>query len=279
MLNIGAHLTISKGYENAAKQAKKIHANTFQFFTRNPRGAKAKALNLEDIRKADEFCKKNHFVSLVAHAPYTYNFASSNEDTWDLGKRLLRDDLDRLQHMESCKYIVMHPGSHVNEGIEFGINRIIKGLNTVLHGSENTMVLLEGMSGKGSEVGSKFEELAKIIFGIEHSNRVGVCLDTCHLYSAGYDIVNNLDKVLKAFDKIVGLEKLKAIHLNDSREDFGSNKDRHARIGEGKIGLEGIVKVILNPMIKEIPFLLETPNEVEGYSEEIALLKSYSKTE
>jgi len=273
MLNIGAHLTISKGYENAAKQAVSIKANTFQFFTRNPRGAKAKELNLVDIRKADEFCKKHQFVSLLAHAPYTYNCASHSEDTWDLAKRLLRDDLDRLQNMESCSFIVLHPGSHVNQGVEFGIDRIIKGLNTVLTGDENTMVLLEGMSGKGTEIGGKFEELAQIIKGVKHSEKVGVCLDTCHLYCAGYDIVNDLDGVLYKFDQSIGLDKLKAIHLNDSMEAFNSHKDRHARIGEGKIGLDSIVNLIKHPNIRSLPILLETPNEVEGYKEEITLLR------
>lgn len=277
MLNIGAHLSISKGYERAVKEALKINSNTFQFFTRNPRGAKVKALNLEDIRKANELCRENKFASLMAHAPYTYNFASPNEDTWSLGRRLLRDDLDRLQHLESCEYIVMHPGSHVGSGVEEGINRIISGLNSVLKGDENTMVLLEGMSGKGSEVGSKFEELAQIIDGLNNPHGVGVCLDTCHLYSAGYDIVNDMEEVLKAFDKTVGLKNLKAIHLNDSAETFGSNKDRHAKIGEGNIGLKGIVDIINNPLLKDLPFLLETPNEIEGYKREINLLKSNYK--
>ncbi|KXG78957.1 deoxyribonuclease IV [Thermotalea metallivorans] len=273
MLNIGAHLTISKGYEKAALEAISIEANTFQFFTRNPRGAKARELDLEDIQRLDRICKAHGFVSLLAHAPYTYNLASPDAETWELAKRLLRDDLDRLQYMESCHYMALHPGSHVKNGIVSGILRIAEGLNDILTGKENTMILLEGMSGKGTEVGSCFEELKAIIDKIEYGDKIGVCLDTCHLYSAGYDIVNSLDQVLEEFDKIVGLSKLKAIHLNDSMVAFGSRKDRHARIGEGTIGLEALVRFIQHPVIRNLPILLETPNEVEGYGEEIRLLR------
>lgn len=274
MLNIGAHLTISNGYEKAAKEAISIGANTFQFFTRNPRGARAKALDLEDIQKLDKISKDHGFVSLLAHAPYTYNLASGEEDVWSLGKKLLRDDLDRLQHMESCNYIVFHPGSHVKRGTVFGIDRIAQGLNDILTGEENTMLLLEGMAGKGSEIGSRFEELRLIIDQVNHRDLVGVCLDTCHLYSAGYDIVNNLDDVLEEFDKKIGLNKLKAIHLNDSMMPFASQKDRHAKIGEGTIGLKAITTLIKHPAIMSLPFFLETPNEVEGYKDEIKLLRS-----
>ncbi|MBB6214631.1 deoxyribonuclease-4 [Anaerosolibacter carboniphilus] len=274
MLQIGAHLTISKGYEKAAKEAISIGANTFQFFTRNPRGGKAKALNIDDIQRLDEISKVHGFASLLAHAPYTYNLASGDEDIWELGKRLLRDDLDRLQHMESCSYIVLHPGSHVQKGVEYGIDRIAQGLNDVLIGEENTMVLLEGMAGKGTEIGSQFEELGAIIDQVHHKNLVGVCLDTCHLYSAGYDIVEQLDSVLLRFERIVGLSKLKAIHLNDSMMPFASHKDRHAKIGEGTIGLRAIVEFIKHPAIKELPVFLETPNEVEGYRDEIKMLRS-----
>ena len=273
MLNIGAHLTISRGYEKAAREAISIDANTFQFFTRNPRGAKAKALDLEDIQMLDAMSKAHGFASLLAHAPYTYNLASGDEDIWNLGKRLLRDDLDRLQHMESCSYIVFHPGSHVQKGIDFGINRIAEGLNAILTSGENTKILLEGMAGKGSEIGSRFEELGAIIEWLDHKDQVGVCLDSCHLYSAGYDIVNNLEGVLMEFDRIVGLSKLKAVHLNDSMMPFASHKDRHAKIGEGTIGLKAIVAFMKHPSVKDLPFFLETPNEVEGYRDEIKLLR------
>ena len=279
MLNIGAHLTISKGYESAVKQAISINANTFQFFTRNPRGAKARDLNLVDIKKADQLCKNHDFAPLLAHAPYTYNFASNNDQTWELAKRLLRDDLDRLQHMESCGFIALHPGSHVGQGSEYGINRIIDGLNQILTGDENTMILLEGMSGKGSEIGGKFEELSAIINGIKHPGKVGVCLDTCHLYSAGYNIIESLDEVMNEFDRTIGLHRVKAVHLNDTMEAFGSHKDRHAKVGQGNLGLEGILRFIKNPAISMLPIFLETPNEVEGYQEEIALIRSYIKKE
>ncbi|MTI56388.1 deoxyribonuclease IV [Geosporobacter ferrireducens] len=275
MLNIGAHLTISKGYERAAKEALSIGANTFQFFTRNPRGAKAKALDLEDIENLDQICEKQSFLSLLAHAPYTYNFASEKEDTWVLAKTLLRDDLDRLQHFKSCQYIILHPGSYVNRSVDYGIHRIAEGLNDVLTGEENTMILLEGMSGKGTEVGGTFEELVQIIEKVKYSDRIGVCLDTCHLYSAGYDIVNSLEDVFLCFDRIIGLDRLKAIHLNDSMMALGSKKDRHAKIGEGTIGLDALVRFIKHPAVSGKPVLLETPNEVEGYASEIKLLKAH----
>ncbi len=277
MLNIGAHLTISKGYERAAKEALSIDANTFQFFTRNPRGAKAKELDLEDIKKLDKICKTHDFSSLLAHAPYIYNFASEKKDNWNLAKTLLRDDLDRLQYFESCHFIVLHPGSYVDRSMDYGIHRIAEGLNDLLNGEENTMILLEGMSGKGTEVGGTFEDLAQIIEKVKWSDKLGVCLDTCHLFSAGYDIVNHLDDVFQSFDQIVGLSRLKAIHLNDSMVALGSNKDRHAKIGEGTIGLEGLVRFIRHPAVAEKPILLETPNEIDGYAAEIKLLRAHYK--
>jgi len=272
-MKLGAHLSISKGFLTAVETALDIGGNTFQFFTRNPRGGKAKRLDLEDIKKADEACRKNNFASLLAHAPYTYNFASNSEQTWEFSKERLKDDFERLQHLNSCEYIVMHPGSHVGEGIEFGIERIAKGINQVLRGKENTMLLLETMSGKGSEIGFSFEQLKEIIARVEHSHLIGVCFDTCHVYSAGYDILGNLDGVLKEFDNVIGLERLKAIHLNDSINDYGTKKDRHAKIGEGVLGLDGILNFINHPKLKNLPFLLETPNEIEGYAEEIKVLK------
>jgi deoxyribonuclease-4 len=273
VLNIGAHLTISKGYEKAALQAREIGANTFQFFIRNPRGAKIRDLDLEDIRKLDQFCREGQFASLVAHAPYTYNFASYKGDIWGLSKKLLSEDLERLQHINSCSYIVLHPGNHMKKGMDYGIDRIAQGLNDIMKGTENTMILLEGMSGKGTEVGSKFEELASIIDKIHFSEKIGVCLDTCHAYSAGYDIVGHLDDVLDHFDKSIGLSRLKVIHLNDSMEGYGTNKDRHATIGEGTIGLKALIRFLKHPSIQHIPIILETPNEAEGHAKEIELLK------
>lgn len=270
---IGSHLSTSKGYQSTVKQAIDIGANTFQFFTRNPRGAKARKLDFDDIKIADELCTANNFGSLLAHAPYTYNFASNKDKTWELAKNLLKDDLDRLSYLKNCKYLVMHPGNHLKEGLEFGIERISKGLNEVLQGNENTMILLETMSGKGTEVGFKFEQLKEIIDRVEHKELIGVCFDTCHTYSAGYDIIGDLDGVLKEFDEVIGLDKLRAIHLNDSQHELNSKKDRHACIGEGTLGLDGILAFINHPKLKGKPLFLETPNELDGYKREIKLLK------
>lgn len=272
-MDIGSHLSISKGFKSAVEQALEIGGNTFQFFTRNPRGGRAKKINLEDMKIADELCKKNDFASLLAHAPYTYNFSSDKEKTWGFAKHRLRDDLDRLKYLNSCKYIVMHPGNHLNKGMEYGIQRIADGINEVLEENENTMLLLETMSGKGTEVGYRFEHLKEIINKINYNNLVGVCLDTCHVYSAGYDILGSLDDVLKEFDRTIGLDRLKAVHLNDTIHGLGEKKDRHARIGEGSLGLEGILNFINHPIIKDLPLYLETPNELEGYAEEIKILK------
>ncbi len=270
---IGSHLSISKGFEATVKQAISIGANTFQFFTRNPRGAKARKLDLEDIMVADELCLLHRFGSLLAHAPYIYNFASKEDDTWNLAKSLLKDDLERLSHLNSCKYLVMHPGNHLNKGIEYGIERIAQGINEVIDGSENTMILLETMSGKGTEVGFRFEHLKEIIDRVKYKEQIGVCFDTCHTYSAGYDIVRDLEGVLKEFDEIVGINRLKAIHLNDSMHELGSRKDRHACIGEGTLDLDGILNFINHPKLRDIPIFLETPNELDGYKKEIKLLK------
>lgn len=272
-MNIGSHLSISKGFEVTIKQAVSIGANTFQFFTRNPRGAKAKKLNLDDVKKTEEIWLENKFVPLLAHAPYTYNFASNKEKTWELAKKLLADDLERLSHLSICDYLVMHPGNHLKEGIEYGIQRISEGINEVLQGNENTMILLETMSGKGTEVGYRFEQLRGIIDRIKYSEKIGICFDTCHVHSAGYDIINDLDGVLEEFDKILGIERLKAIHLNDSKHELGSKKDRHACLGEGTLELKGILNFINHPKLKEIPLFLETPNDIEGYEREIKLLK------
>ncbi|WP_427340074.1 deoxyribonuclease IV [Caloranaerobacter sp. DY30410] len=272
---LGCHLTISKGYSNAAEVAISIGANTFQFFTRNPRGAKAKTLDMEDIKKFEKILNEYKFGPLVAHAPYILNLASHKEDTWNLAKRVIKEDLERLENIP-CPYFTFHPGNHLGKGIDYGIDRIAQGLNEIITGNENTMILLETMSGKGTEVGYTFEQLKSIIDKVKYSELIGVCLDTCHIYSAGYDIVNELDNVLEEFDKIIGIDRLKAIHLNDSMKEFGSKKDRHEKIGKGTIGLEAILNVLNHPQLKDLPFILETPNELEGYRDEIRLLNKYS---
>ncbi|KGG80328.1 endonuclease IV [Caloranaerobacter azorensis H53214] len=275
MMFLGCHLTISKGYSNAAKAAISIGANTFQFFTRNPRGAKAKTLDMEDINEFEKILNEYKFGPLVAHAPYILNLASHKEDTWNLAKRVIKEDLERLENIP-CPYFTFHPGNHLGKGIDYGINRIAQGLNEIITGNENTMILLETMSGKGTEIGYTFEQLKGIIDKVKYSELIGVCLDTCHIYSAGYDIVNELDNVLEEFDRIIGIDRLKAIHLNDSMKEFGSRKDRHEKIGKGTIGLEAILNVLNHPQLKDLPFILETPNEIEGYKEEIKLLISKS---
>ncbi|RKD29067.1 deoxyribonuclease IV [Thermohalobacter berrensis] len=269
---LGCHLSISKGYYKAAKTALDIGANTFQFFSRNPRGARAKKLDMDDVEKLGSFLKENNFGPIVAHAPYILNLASHKGKTWELAKRVIKEDMDRLEKIP-CPYFVFHPGNHLGKGIEYGIERIAEGLNEIITGNENTMILLETMSGKGTEVGYKFEQIKGVIDKVKYSELLGVCLDTCHIYSAGYDIVNDLDNVLEEFDNIIGIDKLKAIHLNDSMKDFNSKKDRHEKIGEGTIGIEGIKNIIKHPQLKDVPFLLETPNDVDGYESEIKLLK------
>lgn len=271
---LGCHLAISKGYSKAAEVALSIGANTFQFFTRNPRGAKAKALDMEDIKKFEKLLDEHKFGPLVAHAPYILNLASHKEDTWNLAKRVIKEDLERLESIP-CPYFTFHPGNHLGKGIDYGVDRIAQGLNEIITGNENTMILLETMSGKGTEVGYTFEQLKKIIDKVKYSELIGVCLDTCHIYSAGYDIVNELDNVLEEFDKIIGIDKLKAIHLNDSMKEFNSKKDRHEKIGKGTIGLKAILNVLNHPQLKDLPFILETPNELDGYKEEISLLDKF----
>ena len=271
-MNIGCHLSIAKGYSEAAKNAVLIGGNTFQFFTRNPRGGKAKDIDPEDIVKLEEIMKENNFGPLLAHAPYTMNMASYKEHVYDFAKMAFKDDLDRLEKTP-CNLYNFHPGSHTGKGVEYGIEKISSILNDVITGNENTMILLETMSGKGTEIGYTFEQLKSIIDKVKYSELMGVCLDTCHVYSAGYDIVNNLDDVLEEFDKIIGIDKLKAIHLNDSMKEYDSKKDRHEKIGKGTIGLEAIKNFITHPQLKELPFFLETPNELDGYKGEIELLR------
>ncbi|EOC99895.1 deoxyribonuclease IV [Caldisalinibacter kiritimatiensis] len=272
-MHLGCHLSISKGYEEAGKQALSIGANTFQFFTRNPRGGKAKEINAEDVKKLKDIMVEHSFGPLLAHAPYTLNMASHKERIWEFAKMTLADDLKRLEEIP-CDLYTFHPGNHLKKGVEYGINRITEGLNEILTGNESTTILLETMSGKGTEVGYTFEQIKEIIDKVKYSELMGVCLDTCHIYSAGYDIVNDLDDVLQKFDDIIGLDRLKAIHLNDSMKDFNSKKDRHEKIGKGTIGLEAINKIITHPQLKHLPFLLETPNDLEGYKEEIELLRN-----
>ncbi len=273
MLNIGCHLSTTKGFENMGKEALQIGANTFQFFTRNPRGGKAKEIDMDDMEALLKIARENNFATILAHAPYTLNACSADERTREFAREMMVDDLNRMELMPNNLYN-FHPGSHVKQGVEIGINYIVDLLNTVLSKDQTTTVLLETMAGKGSEVGRTFEEIAEIISRVELKEKIGVCLDTCHIYDAGYDIVNELDKVLEEFDTVIGLDRLKAIHLNDSKNPFKSHKDRHEKIGEGSLGLEAITRIINHPKIKHLPFFLETPNELDGYAKEIELLRS-----
>lgn len=272
MIIIGPHISIAKGFTNAAKTAVNIGANTFQFFSRNPRGGNAKEYDKNDIEKFKEIREENQIGPLLAHAPYTMNLGGSKEDVYEFAKRVIKEDIQRMDSL-GIEYLCFHPGSHVGGGIEFGIDRIVQGLNEAITGKENITILLETMSGKGTEIGYKFEQLKQIIDKVDYKEKIGVCLDTCHIFSAGYDIVNNLEQVLEQFDEIIGLDKLKAIHLNDSMMPFGAKKDRHAVIGEGEIGLEAIIRFMSHPKISHLPFFLETPLEDEGHKREIEMLR------
>lgn len=273
MLRIGCHLSSSAGYLEMGKTAVAIGANTFAFFTRNPRGGAAKAIDENDIAAFLEFAAQNDIKNLVAHAPYTLNPCSSNPDLRRFAKSTMRDDLKRMEYTPG-NYYNFHPGSHTGQGTETGISQIAEMLCNILSPDQSTTVLLETMAGKGSEVGGKFEELREIIDRVPAEMKLGVCLDTCHVYDGGYDIVNNLDGVLSEFDRVVGLSRLKAVHLNDSMFGFSSHKDRHAKIGEGKIGTEALARVINHPALASLPFILETPNELSGYTAEISLIRS-----
>ena len=273
MLKIGCHLSSSGGFAKMGKTAISIGANVFQFFTRNPRGGAAKAINEDDVREYLQLAEENGFGQILAHAPYTLNPCGEKEYVRQFAFDTLKDDLARMEFIPGSMYN-FHPGSHVGQGVERGIELISGLLNSVLTAEHSTTVLLETMAGKGSEIGGKFEELREIIDKTERSEKVGVCLDTCHVYDAGYDIVSNLDGVLAEFDAVVGLERLRAIHVNDSKNPFSSHKDRHEVIGSGSLGLETIVEIINHPKLKNLPFYLETPNELEGYAKEIALLRS-----
>ena len=276
MLNIGCHLSTTKGFENMGKEALMIGANTFQFFTRNPRGGKAKDIDENDVNALLELMNKNGFTKILAHAPYTLNACSADEKTRNFAKEMMKDDLRRMEYFPGNLYN-FHPGSHVKQGVDVGINYIAEMLNEVIEPEQTTKILLETMAGKGTEVGRSFEEIAEIISRVKLSDHLGVCLDTCHVYDAGYDIVNNLDEVLDEFDRIIGLDRLYAIHLNDSKNPFESHKDRHEKIGEGSIGLDAISKIINHPKLRNLPFFLETPNEIEGYAKEISVLKELYK--
>lgn len=258
------------------KEAVRIGANDFQFFTRNPRGGQAKPLDLQDIKAFEEYRKENGIVSVLAHAPYTMNACAKEESLREFAKNTMADDIMRLDNIEGALYN-FHPGSHVQQGVDVGIQYIADMLNSVLKKEQKTTVLLETMSGKGSEIGRSFEEIKAIIDKVELKEKMGVCLDTCHVYDGGYDIVNNLDGVLKEFDNIIGLERLKAIHLNDSKNPFASHKDRHETIGNGSLGIEAVKRIINHPLLRDIPFFLETPNDIDGYQKEIELLKSLYK--
>ena len=272
VLYIGNHTSSSKGYAAMARQIIKNGGNTFAFFTRNPRGGKAKAIDETDIQNFLVLAQENHFGKIVAHAPYTLNACAAKEELRTFARETFADDLRRMEYTPG-NYYNFHPGSHVGQGSEIGIQKIAEILNDVLTEEQTTTVLLETMSGKGTEVGRNFEELRKILNLVEKKSKMGICLATCHVWDGGYDIVHDLDGVLNDFDHIIGLERLKAIHLNDSLNDCGSHKDRHARIGEGKIGMEALVRIIKHPALREIPFILETPNDDSGWTEEIHVLK------
>lgn len=276
MFYIGCHLSASDGFLAMGRTALSIGANTFQFFTRNPRGSKAKAIDPADVAAFLALAAENEFGTLVAHAPYTINPCSKDEHTREFARMTLADDLKRMEHLPGNVYN-FHPGSHTGQGMETGIGQIAETLNAILTPGLRTTVLLETMSGKGSEVGSRFEELREIIDRVELSDKLGVCLDTCHVSDAGYDIADDLDGVLTEFDRVIGLERLKAVHINDSLNPRGAHKDRHACIGEGCLGAEALGRVVRHPALQGLPFVLETPNELAGYAREIALLKALRK--
>lgn len=273
---IGCHLSTSKGFLNMGKEIISLGGNTFQFFTRNPRGGAAKSLDLDDIEAFKTFAKENGIEVILAHAPYTLNACSADESTRNFAKETFADDLRRMEYIPGNLYN-FHPGSHVKQGVDTGIDYIVDMLNEVIKPDQTTTVLLETMAGKGSEIGRSFEEIRRIIDRVSLNSHLGVCLDTCHVYDAGYDIVSNLDLVLDEFDKVIGIDRLKAIHINDSKNPFESHKDRHEKIGEGYIGTDAFERIINHPKLRNLPFYLETPNELSGYAKEIELLKSIRK--
>lgn len=276
MIFIGNHLSSSKGFEEMGKHAVALGGNTFAFFTRNPRGGKAKDIDPEDAKRLLDFMEEQKFGKLVAHAPYTMNLCAEKEEIRTFSLNMLKDDLQRMEYLPG-NYYNFHPGSHVGQGSEKGIEIISDALNQSLWQEMTTTVLLETMAGKGSEVGRNFEELKAIIDRVAQKDKLGVCLDTCHIWDGGYDIVEHLDDVLKEFDRVIGLERLKAVHFNDSCNGRDSHKDRHAKLGEGMIGLEAMKRVATHPLLQGKPFILETPNEDDGYAREIAIVKSWQE--
>ena len=272
MLTVGCHLSASEGFLAMGKTALSIGANTFQFFTRNPRGSKAKAIDPDDAAAFLALAQANGFGRLVAHAPYTINPCSKTERTREFARMTLADDLKRMEYLPG-NYYNFHPGSHTEQGMEVGISQIAETLNAILKPEQHTTVLLETMSGKGSEVGGRFEELREILDRVALNTQMGVCMDTCHISDAGYDIAGDIDGVLTEFDRVIGLERLKAVHINDSMNPLGAHKDRHARIGEGQLGLEALTRIVTHPALRGLPFCLETPNDLPGYAREIALMR------
>ncbi len=272
MLNIGCHLSSSKGFMAMGEEAVSIGANTFQFFTRNPRGGAAKAVNERDAADFIKFAEKNNFAKIIAHAPYTMNPCSADPKIREFTRDTMADDLNRMEYVPK-NYYNFHPGSHVKQGEDIGIAYIAEMLNAIIKPEQTTIVLLETMSGKGTEIGGNFSHLRNIIDRVELNHKLGVCLDTCHIWDGGYNIIDNLDDTLEEFDRIIGIDRLKAVHLNDSKNILASHKDRHEKIGQGNIGLDALAKVINHPSLKKLPFILETPNELDGYAEEIKILR------
>lgn len=276
MFYIGNHLSSSKGYAAMGRQAVKLGGNVFAFFTRNPRGGKAKAIVEEDVKRYLEYATEHKFGILVAHAPYTMNLCAAKEEIRSFSREMIADDLKRMEYTPG-NYYNFHPGSHVGQGADRGIELIAEALNAVLSPEQSTTVLLETMAGKGSEMGRTFEELREIIDRVTCQDKLGVCFDTCHVWDAGYDLVNDLDGVLERFDRIIGLERLKAVHFNDSMNVCGSHKDRHQKLGQGEIGEEAMKRIVLHPALAGKPFILETPNDDAGYAKEIALVKTWAE--
>lgn len=277
MLHIGCHLSSSKGFAAMGRQALELQADTFQFFTRNPRGSRARELDTADAAALAALLAEHHFAPIIAHAPYTLNLCSDKPENRDFARETMADDLARLEHIPG-QYYNFHPGSHVGQGMATGIDLIAQGLNQILTPDQHTLVLLETMAGKGSEVGGRFEELREIIDRVELADHIGVCLDTCHVSDGGYDLIGDLDGLLTEFDRVIGLDRLKAVHLNDSKNPAGSHKDRHEVIGGGCIGLEALTRVVRHPALQGLPFCLETPNELPGYAREIALMRRMAES-
>ena len=272
MIYLGCHLSVSGGFEKMGKDALKLGADTLQFFTRNPRGANAKKIDENDTKAFVNLMQQNNFGKIIAHAPYTLNPCSADENTRNFALKIFKDDLSRMEYIPN-NYYNFHPGIHTGQGVDIGINQIADMLNKSLTENQSTIVLLETMAGKGTEIGRSFQELQAIIDKVELKNKIGVCLDTCHIFDAGYDIVNNLDGVLKEFNSVIGLDRLKAVHLNDSKNAMGSHKDRHETIGNGNIGLSAMFKIVNHPLLQGLPFCLETPNDADGYKKEIQMLR------